>query len=166
MYFIVSEINPGDIAYVPIQCSHFQKYVHPDPLPGDLKQMRVKGVFGKATKTGNSIQIRFAEFDNTQISVNLAWIREFGLQRHLAGQNEITRTDLEEAYGPDCQPRSAVRVLTPEAIVGTPKTPITKKRKDDSNSSTNSASASSAQRPRITALLDDEPEKPDGTRDG
>ena len=68
----------------------------------------------------------------------------------------MKRKDLEEAYGFDCQPRSAVRVLNPEAVAGTPKTPITKKRKVGSNSSTNSASSSSAQRPRVTALIDDE----------
>ena len=142
---------------MPILFSHFQKYIHPDPLPGDLNQMRVKGVYGKPTKTGNSVQIRFPDFDNTQISVNIAWIREFGLQRYLvSNENEMKRKDLEEAYGPDCQPRSAVRVLNPEAVAGTPKTPITKKRKVGSNSSTNSTSSSSAQRPRVTALIDDE----------
>lgn len=140
----MSEIHPGDIAYVPILCSHFQKYIHPELLPGDLNQMRVKGVFGKPTKTGNSVQIRFPDFDNTQISVNIAWIREFDLfQRYLCDQNGMKRKYFEEAYGPDCQPSAAVRVLNPGAIAGTPNTPKTKKKKVGSNSSTNSAFASS-----------------------
>ena len=55
----------------------------------------------------------------------------------------MKRKYFEEAYGPDSQPSAAVRVLNPGAIAGTPNTPKTKNKKVGSNSSTNSAFASS-----------------------
>jgi hypothetical protein len=94
LFYAVSEIQAGDIAYVSIHFEFFNKYHHPLPLVGDQSIMRVKGWFGMPNKSGKSVKIKFSEFDSARYNVDLAWIKQWGEEKLLrGGLNMMTKTD-------------------------------------------------------------------------
>ena len=79
----MSEIAPGDVAYISIHCKFFSKYLHPVPLVGDQSIMRVIEWFIMPTKSGKSVRIKFSSFGNSKNNVDLAWLKKWGMEKAL-----------------------------------------------------------------------------------
>ena len=68
--YIVSEINVGEICYIPITESHFNAWLYPWQFPGNQSNIYVKGVFREHKKGAQTIIVGSDDFDRQEFSVN------------------------------------------------------------------------------------------------
>ena len=97
--YIVSEINVGEICYIPITESHFNAWLYPWQFPGNQSNIYVKGVFREHKKGAQTIIVGSDDFDRQEFSVNANWINKWGL---ITQQNSemfiVTNDDITEYY--------------------------------------------------------------------
>ena len=92
----MSEITDGDVCYIPITESHFLSWLYPWKFPGLPANTYVKGVFKQRTKGAQTISVACDEFDQSEFSVNAAFINKNGnITQQSSNMFIVTNADIQ-----------------------------------------------------------------------